>query len=145
MFALPRPCLASCKWYYSKGLEQSKSFLFFIILCSFTVCCSLFLTQKGLCLTNYRGSCTALNQRLGVTALTKPVGKPVAEAAAFHSIFQLEWKCSNILRTCAKIKVFIKITFAKVERFFPLPMPKGLQISFLLLSSVIPFDSEKNF
>ena len=46
----------------------------------------LFLTQKGLCLTNYRASCTALNQRLQVRALTKPVGKPVAEAAAFHSI-----------------------------------------------------------
>lgn len=30
--------------------------------------------------------CTVLDQRLGITALRKPVGKPVAKTAAFHNI-----------------------------------------------------------
>lgn len=30
--------------------------------------------------------CTVLDQKLGITALKKPVGKPVAKTAAFHNI-----------------------------------------------------------
>lgn len=77
--------LASCKLHYLK-VKHNPNHSVFIILCHllYVVQCSLFLTQKGLCLANYRGSCTALNQRLGVSALTKPVGKPVAKAAAVH-------------------------------------------------------------
>lgn len=71
---------------------------------------SLFRTQKILCLANYRGSCTALNQRLGVTALTKPVGKPVAEAAAFHSISSWTEYTTTSSGQALKVKVFIKLT-----------------------------------
>ena len=95
-------------------LKRFRTILLFLQYSAILLCVvqrSLLLTQKGLCLANYRGSCTTLNQRLGVKGLTKPVGKPVAEAAAFHSISSWRAKCSNILRKSDKIKVFIKLTF----------------------------------
>lgn len=41
---------------------------------------------KILCCAISRAMCTVLDQRLGITALKKPVGKPVAKTAAFYNI-----------------------------------------------------------
>lgn len=60
------------------------------------------------------------------------MGKPVAEAAAFHCLSE---NTETSKRKSAKIKVFITVTF-EVEGltyFFPLPLPEELQISFIVL------------